>query len=137
MGLQGKFCPFCALGAGAGGLFSVLMLIFALAGAAVSSPEAAAAIPSAASGIYAQAALGEASQPGSASPRAPGPAECADAHASCGPGAFAAVHAKPLPLGMAWRASVVAPRGPEQVPVSAVTPYLNVSRSILFQNFRE
>src|SRR3990172_4033830 len=78
MGLQDKFRLFGALRAGADGLFAVLMFIFVLAGAAVSSPALASPIPAASYGAYEQADLSETSVPRSAVQRASQPSECVE-----------------------------------------------------------
>jgi hypothetical protein len=114
------------------------MFIFVLAAAAVSSPAAVAAISSASSGMFEQAFHGEASLPIHAVPHAPdGPAQCADYHHPCGPGAIATAHAEPFVLGLTRHVSVVTPRGPQQTPVPDVAPHPAASVSILFRNFRE
>jgi hypothetical protein len=114
------------------------MFIFVLAAAAVSSPAAVAAIPSASSGTYEQAIRGEAALLIHAVPGAPGgPAQCVDRHHRCGPGAIATTHAEPFFLGLTRHVSFVAPRGPQQAPVPDVAPHPAASVSILFRNFRE
>jgi len=137
MGLQDKFRLFGALRAGADGLFAVLMFIFVLAGAAVSSPALASPIPAASYGAYEQADLSETSVPRSAVQRASQPSECVERHDSCGLGAIATAHAEPFSLGLTRHVSFVTPRAPEQVPVPDVAPPLAASLSILFRNFRE
>jgi hypothetical protein len=137
MRFRDKFHLFAVLRVAIAGMFPALMLAFVLAGAAVSPPAAASAVLSASPGMHAQAALGEALLARSPVPRAPQPSECVERHDSCGPGTIPAAHAEPLVLGLTRRASFVAPRGPEQVPVSDVAPPLATSLSILFRNFRK
>lgn len=125
--MRDKFHPIAALRLTARGLFPVLMLAFVLSGAAISSPA------------HEQPATGEAPLPRSALPGTPDrPVPCFDRHHHhCALAAVAAVHAEPIFLGLAERASFVIPHAIVPVAAPDVAPHVATSLSILFRNFRE
>jgi hypothetical protein len=116
----------------------MLMLTFVPAGAAILSPAAALALPSASSDMHGQATLGEASLPRGAVPLVPDhPVQCFEFRHPCSPDAISAAHVEPLVLSLAQRASFFTPRGREPVAAREAVPRLATSLSILFRNFRE